>query len=579
MSNHRPGYVVTVWLLTFLLSIPSGYFFYQVGLSVFWSVQGGVPLLPSIPGFTHQQHSYSNFSYASLWRDYIIEVRPDHEKIMAEPATGGFRIVVDWKVSLIDPESGISKETGWELTGDGYTTKVMGDRLLFCNSKQQIEVIDNVLQPADFPFQSDPAILLDHEIARLHWHPKLGKFVVSRQKPEGWVEDSFIVLPVEDQVQNPINVPEKPVLEFLYRGDQIFAFLTSGRQLYFREGLQFQKIDDQGQPIPLESGESKSAAFNEENAGWSLVRKETADTDSTEHQYGTLFEGKPAALIVDQISTGYPIGHFYKFDGKAWSEIASLQFPFGSNRFRVLTRSGVQSPYVVATTSTGTGFAYVVEPPAFRQIERTGPGETWKFVRRDLIVHLAAPVIAIALSMIPGFGIWLLMVWFTDPHYEFGIQTVSLASIGRRGLARLIDFAGIVLVPLAVGSIWMSDFDWLSLAESIQLKLDHPTLHTAYHVLNTVVILLVVEIPLLVVLQGCWGITPGKWLCGLRTLRTTLRPCGIARSLVRELMLVAETFQLICWLPPMLCIALTNQRQRLGDLVSDTIVVEAKSRT
>ena len=125
----------------------------------------------------------------------------------------------------------------------------------------------------------------------------------------------------------------------------------------------------------------------------------------------------------------------------------------------------------------------------------------------------------------------------------------------------------------------MRDFDWLSLAESIELKLDHPTLHTAYHVLNTLVILLILETLFLVVIQGCWGITPGKWLCGLRTLRTTLRPCGIARSLVREVMLVAETFQLICWLPPMLSIALTNQRQRLGDLVSDTIVVEAKTRT
>jgi uncharacterized RDD family membrane protein YckC len=296
-------------------------------------------------------------------------------------------------------------------------------------------------------------------------------------------------------------------------------------------------------------------------------------------QYGALFEGGPAALIVDQVSTDYPIGHFFKFDGQEWSKIASHPFPFGSNRFRVLTRSGVQSPYVVATTSTGTGFAYVVEPPVFRQIERTGPAETWKSVRRDLFIHLAAPVIAITLSMLPGFGIWLLMVRFADPIYKFGIQTVRLASLGRRGLARLIDFAWMTLLPLAVGWIWMRDFDWLSLAESIQLKLDHPTLHTAYHVLNTVVILLIVETLFLVVIQGYWGITPGKWLCDLRTLRTTLRPCGIARSLAREVMLVAETFQLICWLPPILSIALTNQRQRLGDLVGDTIVVEAKSRT
>ncbi len=579
MSNRKSGYVIVVCLLTFLLSIPSGYFFYQVGLSVFWSVKTGATILHSIPGFGQQHTSYSDFSYASLWRDHFVLARPDHEKIMAELATGGFRIVVDWKVSLIDPESGNSKETGWELSGDGYSTKVVGDRLLFCNSKQQFEVIDDVLQPADFPFQGDPAILLNHEIAGVHWHPKLEKFVVSRRKPEGWVDDSFVVLPAEDRVQYPINTPGIPVLECLCRDDQIYAFLKTRNRLFFRKGLPFQKIDEQGQPIPLESSESESNSVDDEYAGWSLVRQETADTDSAEHQYGALFEGKPAALIVDQMSTGYPIGHFYKFDDKEWSEIASMPFPFGSNRFRVLTRSGDQSPYVVATTSTGTGFAYVVEPPGFRRIERTGPAETWKSVRRNLIVHFAAPAIAIVLSLLPGFAIWLLMMWFTDPHYEFGIQSVRLASLGRRGLARLIDFAWMTLLPLTVGWIWMRDFDWLSLAESIKLKLDHPTLHTEYHVLNTLVILLIVETLFLVVVQGGWGITPGKWLCGLRTLRTTLRPCGLARSLVRELMLVAETFQFICWLPPMLSIALTNQRQRLGDLVGDTIVVEAKSRT
>ena len=54
---------------------------------------------------------------------------------MADPATGGFRTVVDWKVFLIDPETEISTETGWELSGSGYFTKVIGDRLLFFGGK------------------------------------------------------------------------------------------------------------------------------------------------------------------------------------------------------------------------------------------------------------------------------------------------------------------------------------------------------------------------------------------------------------------------------------------------------------
>jgi hypothetical protein len=38
-------------------------------------------------------------------------------------------------------------------------------------------------------------------------------------------------------------------------------------------------------------------------------------------------------------------------------------------------------------------------------------------------------------------------------------------------------------------------------------------------------------------MQGCWGVTPGKWICGLRTTRTTLSPCGFVKSLYREVRL------------------------------------------
>ena len=579
MTHRKPGTVVAVWLLTFFLSVPFGYFVFQVGSSVLWSVRRGSPLLPSVPGFAQQQISYSEFSYARLWQDQFVIVRPDHKKIMAQPAINGLRTVMDWKVSLVDPESGESKDTPWELNGNGYSTEIIGDRLLFSSGKQQFEVIGNVLQPADFPSRNDSLIVLDHEIARIRWHAPLEKFYVSRQTSEGWVDESFVVLPTDKRAPPQRIAVAEPKLECLYRGDVIFAFLKTGGQLYFHEGLPCQKIDRQGQPIPFEKNESKSAEVDQASTGWSVVRNEDVNANWTDHQYGTLFEEKPAALIVDQGSAGYSIGHFYKFNGHEWSEIASLPFPFGSTEFRVLTRSGSQSPFIVATTSTGTAFAYVVEPPGFRRIERTGPAETWKHVCRNLLIHLSSPVIVVFLSMLPALGIWLLLARFKDAHYEFGIQTVQLASLGRRGLARLIDLAWMILLPLAVGLIGRHDFDWLSLAEAIKLKIDHPTLHSVHQILITLVILVFVELVFLVAIQGFRGITPGKWLCGLRTRRTTLRSCGFARSLLRELMLVAETLQLTCWLPPVLSIGLTPLRQRLGDFVSDTIVIEATSES
>ena len=76
------------------------------------------------------------------------------------------------------------------------------------------------------------------------------------------------------------------------------------------------------------------------------------------------------------------------------------------------------------------------------------------------------------------------------------------------------------------------------------------------------------------VTQAKWEITPGKWLCRLRTVRTSLRPCGFARSLAREIVFFVDCGNFICWTPGILSIALTDHRQRLGDLVADTIVVE-----
>ena len=38
-----------------------------------------------------------------------------------------------------------------------------------------------------------------------------------------------------------------------------------------------------------------------------------------------------------------------------------------------------------------------------------------------------------------------------------------------------------------------------------------------------------------------------------------------------------DSISLFCWTPGIVSIALTNRRQRLGDLVADTVVVETRS--
>ena len=569
MSNHKRGYIVAAWLLTVVLSIPLAIFYYCIGSIIIWSVFEGRSILPSIPGFSSQMTSYSRFSYASLWRDQFVQVEPDHAKMMAKIGNARTWVVDDWKVSLVDPETGTIKQTPWTLAGNGFGTTVVGDRLLFHNKNQQYEVVDEIIQPVDFPVPNDCVVLLDQELVRVNWDAQIGKFIVSRRKSGKWVDESSLVLPADRQSHENESSWEKPRLECICRGDKIYAFLWTSLHLYFREGLAFEKLDTPRDPIPVDGGGGGSDASDEQLRGWSPV----PNVSSKSQEFGTPFEGKPAVLIVDHISPSDANAHLYQLNGTAWSKVASVQFPFGTNQTRVLTRSGIQSPYIVATTSTGTGFAYVIEPPGAVQVKRSGPAETWPDVRRELIIYLAIPILAMSLSLLPGLAISLLALNIPARN-QVWIQNVRLATPPRRGLARLVDLFSIVFLPIVVGWVSLRNFDWLSLAESINLKLDHPTRNQAQQILTTIFVLLIIQILLLVIVQGRWGITPGKWLFRLRTLRTTLRPSGFARSLAREILLVVETCYLICWLPPLFSIALTSHRQRLGDLVSDTVVVE-----
>ena len=185
----------------------------------------------------------------------------------------------------------------------------------------------------------------------------------------------------------------------------------------------------------------------------------------------------------------------------------------------------------------------------------------------------AAPVLGF-----PHAASTALFMWgFTKPEYGFGQQTVKLASVSRRGLARVIDLALIVFTTVSLGWLMTFGLDRLSLAEALNLRVAHPTRLVALRVASILALWLVVLILSLLIAQARLGLTPGKWLCGLRTLRTTLRPCGFARSLVREVVLGVDAGNFLCWTPGILSIAFTDHRQRLGDLVADTLVVEARS--
>ncbi len=75
-----------------------------------------------------------------------------------------------------------------------------------------------------------------------------------------------------------------------------------------------------------------------------------------------------------------------------------------------------------------------------------------------------------------------------------------------------------------------------------------------------------------IVLEAIWGATLGKMLLGLRVARTDGSPIGWSASLIRNILRIVDGFlfylvgAILVWQSPL--------RQRLGDRIADTVVVQ-----
>ena len=188
--------------------------------------------------------------------------------------------------------------------------------------------------------------------------------------------------------------------------------------------------------------------------------------------------------------------------------------------------------------------------------------------------------------------------WFYGTRtFSYGSETVVLASAVRRGIARSIDLV-ISGSPLALSVVahpdvmgWWREFmgrvrDLIN--EVTYFEFSSPSdcyqrLQSCLSTFATVPVVgwLLIAAVLVTIAQITWqartGDTIGKRLVGIRTVRTTLEPCGFARSLLRELILVFDSVMLISWIPGVISILATSRSQRVGDSMTDTIVIRDSS--
>jgi len=177
--------------------------------------------------------------------------------------------------------------------------------------------------------------------------------------------------------------------------------------------------------------------------------------------------------------------------------------------------------------------------------------------------------------LILAMGISRLMSAYLESQYQFGNTTVELASFTRRGFARLIDML-VFWLPNYILTVAFGMASQEQIAENMDKLFDSGPEGLLTRLIWLILGLVISGLLFLVInscLQGWWGLTLGKWICGIRTLRTTLRPCGFARALLREILIIADTLFAMSIIPVTLAIAFSRYRQRLGDMAADTLVI------
>jgi uncharacterized RDD family membrane protein YckC len=153
-------------------------------------------------------------------------------------------------------------------------------------------------------------------------------------------------------------------------------------------------------------------------------------------------------------------------------------------------------------------------------------------------------------------------------EYEHAGRRVEFASLTRRALAQIVDslfFAGPAIFFMARTFGDFEDF------------FESPGDFAAIFVwLGAALAWSIVLFLIFGLTEGRRGVTPGKWLTGIRVVGADLEPCGFGRALVRNLLKVVDGF--FNFLVGLLLVAFTPDWQRLGDLAARTVVVRTGRR-
>jgi uncharacterized RDD family membrane protein YckC len=147
-------------------------------------------------------------------------------------------------------------------------------------------------------------------------------------------------------------------------------------------------------------------------------------------------------------------------------------------------------------------------------------------------------------------------IWLENgTEYEF-------ASLFRRFLAMIIDFLILLVLPAIVIALTlhrMEDFT------------ENPFMFV-FVIFAGLAFFLVGGFLYFSLLEGLYGQTLGKKICGIRVLKADFSPCGLSAGFLRNIVGIVDAFYY--HLVAVISLSATTKWQRIGDLVAGTVVVK-----
>ena len=374
---------------------------------------------------------------------------------------------------------------------------------------------------------------------------------------EGEWTDVGIVMGPPTMIKSRWNIEE---LRVISDKDSYFLFFSDGQTITFHEGIPFLSESE-----PASALKPENQILATYKAGFTEYRGWTKTPISA--NWGTSWDvafinGELCAFSTITSGNGTDIQQFRR-DG-AWKQVQS-NFVTQASSFCVV---GGDSGYLVGND------LHLHRIDGLSGIQRNKSDVLMTDYTRVVVGFLIRLVPCLMATTVLVVCTTWLMARHRNSDYLYGKRTVTQASVLRRGLARAVDTV-ITVFPAAF---------WFVVA--VTTAFDNQTGYGVFGDLTSVSTMLfsifgiwLGSIFVLSYAEGRYGITPGKWMCGIRTMRTTLRPCGMIRSLSRQLLVYADSLFLLIWLPGVLLIAFTRHWQRLGDLASDTVVIRVPPQT